>query len=464
MVRTFDWHPIGIPGYSPGMDCIVVGGGSAGAFTAWLLARKGFEVMLVEQRSRGQAGASWHNDVERDILDEMGLGAPPQGVIVQRPSRFTMTTECGSVRHELSPFPAMVVDMSTLVPWLLDRAESAGASLRFETPATIGRWNGQVREVHAGEEVIAARVVVDARGNSAAIGSPESAVRPVLDLCNAYQAVYEISALLQARQFMLSHGITSDEILSTAAVEGGFSVFHLCISEERKEVALLAASQPALGRRSGKRIVEDFAATNSWVGKRLSGSGAPIPLRPTAGSLVEDGLARVGNAAGQVFPTTGSGVVLGFRGAMLASEAIDNALRIARPARKETLWSYNAAYQTGPGAIGAAYQPLRYLVSSLSNKQVRDLLLAGIVNSESIRSAYEHRKYPAGPEVFGRALGSLPKLVPLLPWLVRALAMSALLERHYRLFPLDPRDFPKWAATTERLMYRAATPARQVLL
>ncbi|MFW5879149.1 MAG: NAD(P)/FAD-dependent oxidoreductase, partial [Myxococcota bacterium] len=375
------------------MDCIVVGGGSAGAMAALELARRGLDVLLLEKRARGKSGARWIDDVERGLLDELGLDTPAPGVVAHQPGRFVMTTVSGSPRHVLDPHLVVGLDMPSLCSRLLEMAEEAGATLRFETTGRIGRYTGTSREVHIGEEILRSPVVVDARGLDLAEAIASGRLHRMLDVCDAYQAVFAVSDPTGASAFMEEERIGGEDVFSTAGVEGGYSVLHVTISESRERVGVLGGSQPFPGRRSGKRIVEDFVAAHAWVGERLSGGGGLIPLRPPRPSLVEDGLVRVGDSAGQVFPTTGSGVALHLRAAKAAARVVEDVLEAGWPATAERLWPYDRDYQRGPGAVCAAYQPMRYVIASLSGEETRLLLEAQVVGPNNLRAAYENRLF-----------------------------------------------------------------------
>jgi flavin-dependent dehydrogenase len=444
------------------MDCIVVGAGSAGALAAWLLARRGLSVTLVDRRPRDRAGASWFNDVERGLFDEVGLGPPPAGVVVHEPPRFVMTTPCGSVRQVVDRPPAMGVDMKALCAWLWSEAESAGVTLRFGAAARIGAWRDGRREVVVDDARHTVPVVVDASGLAPKAGrNVHGGLDPTLDLCSAYQAEHVVSDPDAARRWREARDLGPDEILSTAGVEGGYSILHVALSDDDRRASILTGALQQPGRRSGPRILDEFVASEPWVGKRIRGGGGLIPLRQTAASFVDDGLVRLGNAAGQVFPPTGSGVALGLRAAVMASDAVAEVLGHGGPARASRLWAYNVAYQREVGAVCAAYQPMRYLVSSLPPESLRTLLAAGVVSAESIRAAYENAPFPLSAATIARAARHLPTLAPLLPAVTRALSASAGLDAHYRRFPRDPAQLGGWAVREAALMRKSralATP------
>lgn len=434
------------------MDCIVVGGGSAGAMAALALARAGIEVELYEERSRGRAGAGWHDDVERGLLSDLGLD-PPSGVVVHEPPRFIMTTRTGSPRHVLDPHPAMALDMPVFCAWLLDQAEGAGATLHFETRARIGSFAGRGRVVDLPSGRKRAKVVVDARGlgrgagagTGAGVGECGARLHPAIDVCDAHQAVFVVSNKEEAAAFMRKHGLGNDDVVSIAGVEGGYSVLHVSVSLERRKASVLGGAQPFPGRRTGRRIVEDFVSETSWLGERVSGGGSLIPLRQTSPSLVDDGLVRLGDAAGQVFPVTGSGVALHLRAATMAAAVIARTVRLGHPTNAERLWPYNLEYQRGLGAVTAAYGPLRYVLASLTAKEARLFLEAGVVGPDNIRAGYLNELYSTGLSLVFRLLPHLPALLRVRANLANALVRSALLVRHYRHFPKSPAGLERWS-------------------
>ncbi|MFW6369067.1 MAG: NAD(P)/FAD-dependent oxidoreductase, partial [Myxococcota bacterium] len=202
------------------MDCIVVGGGSAGAMAALELSRRGLKVLLLEKRARGESGARWLDDVERGLLDELDLGAAAPSIVAHEPRRFVMTTSSGSPRHVLDPHLVLGLDMPSLCSRLLEMAEQAGATLRFESAGRIGRYTGSSREVHLGDEILRTPVVVDARGLDLAEAAGRGRMHRMLDVCDAYQAVFAVSETRGASAFLEEKGIGAEDVLSTASVEG----------------------------------------------------------------------------------------------------------------------------------------------------------------------------------------------------------------------------------------------------
>ena len=59
-------------------DVAVVGAGPAGAFAAELLAATGLKIALIDQKPAGKTGAQWLNGVPLWMLEQAGLGRPPE--------------------------------------------------------------------------------------------------------------------------------------------------------------------------------------------------------------------------------------------------------------------------------------------------------------------------------------------------------------------------------------------------
>ena len=173
----------------PGYDVVVVGARAAGAATAFLLARHGLRVLLVDRGRYGADTLSTHALMRGGVLqltrwgllDEIIAAGTPRGAandvpVRRRPGAVTLKRSYG-VEALYAP------RRTVLDPILVDAAAAAGAEVRFGVAVTgverdrHGTVTGITGRARDGETVrAAARIVVGADGIRStvaeAVGAP----------------------------------------------------------------------------------------------------------------------------------------------------------------------------------------------------------------------------------------------------------------------------------------------------
>jgi flavin-dependent dehydrogenase len=440
-------------------DCIVVGGGVAGAATAYFLATRGAKTLLLDARERANVGATWINGVDVGIFDDIDLGAPPDSIVFSRPPRFVMQAAKGAGRVVIDHPPQTEIDMKALGAWLIERCEAAGVEVRFRARASILPAERESRSVEVRGKAISADVVVDAAGLTSS--DWRAHIDEPIDVCSAYQGVWTVRDADAARAYLAAQRVQPGDTLSLVGVEGGYSIINVCVDRDATHAAILTGAMHRPGYRSGARMASEFARGVGWLGRRERGGGGLIPLRAPLPSFVDDRLVRVGDAAGQVFPVHGSGIALGMRAGDMAANAVAAAIQLG-DVRATGLWAYNVAWQRRYGALCGVYQPIRYLASSLSPDEVNLLIEAGVMSRTSVRAGMAQDLPKVDVMALTRLVPRLPALAPLAPRLALVGLTSAQLLAHFKRFPgRGPGvEFDNWARKHDSLMARAASIAR----
>ena len=279
-------------------DVIVVGAGPAGNNAALGLARMGYGVTVIDWR--------------QDVGDKLCTGIVGQECIRRFPvepnfvyreaaSAKVATPSGGSVRLEAPSPQACIIDRVAYVASFAHRARAAGACyvLGQRVSAVVPDQRGVT--VVTGEGSYRARALVLASG----FGSPlarQLGFGSVTDYVTGVQAVASADNLDEVQVYLGKD------------VAPGFFAWLVPTRGQRALVGLLA-------RRHAQDYLETFVRRLETEGKiqgLITGSSRwGIPLRPLKRTF-QDRVLVVGDAAGQVKPTTGGGIFY----SLLASEIV----------------------------------------------------------------------------------------------------------------------------------------------
>jgi len=307
-------------------DVIVIGGGPCGSFTALNLARKGVSVTVFEEHR--QIGVPNHcpghvsinglrrlrlHPLPKRVVQNVFRGANFYGPVVNKFSvRFKQPVTC-------------VVDRVFLERHLAEMAEKAGAEYSLESRVeSLVTEDGYVRGVvakHGGEteRKFSAGIVVDAEGISSRI-LRQTSLRELNRsmLVNAVEAEVEgvkdtepdvVEVFLGSHYAPGFYAWLIPERDDTAKVGLGTN-----IGNPRVFLQRLMSKHPAASKKLRTAKISKIAFHPITL-------GGPIPAPYSSGFLA------VGDAASQVKPTTGGGVVLGSMCAKMAAETAYDALQ-----------------------------------------------------------------------------------------------------------------------------------------
>lgn len=289
----------------------VVGGSSSGFFAAYLLARCGVDVQVLE-RSENLEPAERTLIVTHRMRNLLGRFA--EDCVVNEIRQFELFTDGRSASISLSQ-PDLVIERAALIRGLALQARRAGAKLslgkRFKCLSASGQ--GLDLEVErcadGGTEAVQADTVVGSDGAASNVarsaGWPPQATVPLI------QAIVPLP------------GDMSPDTVRVWFVPEDTPYFYWLIPESpaRGALGLIGEAGP-----EARRHLENFLEKRRL--EPIEFQGARIPVY-TGWVPVERrvGVGRVylvGDAAGQVKVTTVGGIVTGFRGAAGVAEAILN--------------------------------------------------------------------------------------------------------------------------------------------
>ncbi len=160
-------------------EVAVIGAGPAGATAAYLLAKSGLSVLLIERGtypgSKNVSGGLIYTEVLGQVYpgfwEEAPIERPITGhdiVLLGGDAAVALSFRKAAVESAAPPHNAYSVLRARFDPWLAGKAEAAGATL--VTGVTVDKLvieNDRVVGVQAGPDRVAANVVVDAEGTRA---------------------------------------------------------------------------------------------------------------------------------------------------------------------------------------------------------------------------------------------------------------------------------------------------------
>jgi flavin-dependent dehydrogenase len=335
------------------VDLIVIGAGLAGSCVAAAVARRGWDVLLLERHGgpRHKVCGEFLSPESQASLQALGLHGAVAALAPAEIGEAVIVSRQGQRLEIPLPGQAWGVSRFALDAALAQSAVQSGATLREGVTATgLSRrddgFQVELRDGAGGRESVRARAAVVACGRHAVPG-----LRPAQDAGASGRRYVGVKAhytglrLAPAVRLYLFDG----GYVGLSPIEGGRANLCLLASEEafaragKRSAAMLdavASLNPALARdlAGGQRLDESVVAV-----------GAVDTERPT---VLWDECARLGDAATMIPPLCGDGQAMAIHAAELCAPLIDQVLDGRR-----SLESWRAAYAA---SWRAAYdRPLR---------------------------------------------------------------------------------------------------------
>ena len=293
------------------VDVIVVGAGPAGNNVAYRLASLGYDVTVVDWRRR--------------IGDKLCSGIVGRECTLQYPLDPSMVYRDVNRAQAVAPsgltidfarrdVQAHVIDRVAYVESFADKARSAGASYKLGQRVTHVKADEYRATVHLSDgpdrSTLHARALVLACGFGSSL-STQLGLGRVGDYATGVQA--EVSAPEGGEmQVYLGRDVAPE-----------FFAWFVPTAEGKALVGLLS-------RRNGQPHLESLIHKLQMEGKVQNVIRGParwgLPLRPLSKTF-GDRLLVVGDAAGQVKPTTGGGIHYALMASEIAADALHNGLR-----------------------------------------------------------------------------------------------------------------------------------------
>jgi digeranylgeranylglycerophospholipid reductase len=353
-------------------DIVVVGGGPVGSFAAWKLAKLGAKVTVFEEHKAIGSPSHCAGHISIRSLRKLGLYPLPSEIVENTFSQANFHSPMGfkfSV-HLAKPVTCSV-NRELFDRHIADKAEAVEARYCLNSRVqSLLMENGVVKGVTVkqeaqAEESFPARVVVDAEGISSRLLRQTG-----LSGLNRERLVYAVEAEVDHVKDVELNAV---EVFLGKACAPGFYAWLMPRLDGTAKVGLATKTgnpKEFLQRLMLKHPVASKQLANAKI-KRMAFH--PITLGGPIAKTYTSGFLAVGDAASQVKPTTGGGVIFGLTCAGIAADVADEALR-----RSDVSSSFLQLYQKRcADALGFDFNVmlrLRRFLDSLSDEKLDEVL------------------------------------------------------------------------------------------
>jgi geranylgeranyl reductase family protein len=354
-------------------DALIVGAGPAGSYAAYRLAKLGHRVVVFERRAKVGDGVCCTGIIGAECLERFPIA---RNAVLREASSAKIFSPAGKLLwvHKDS-VQAYVVDREHFDEALASRARDAGVEYLL---------SARVDDIALADHCVRAKVqygcgTVDFEGRAAVLGCGfGGSLTRRLGLGRIGDFVFGAQAEVAVT------GVEEVEVYLGQSIAPGFFAWLVPTSPGKGLAGLLA-------RRNPGTCLKGFQARLAAEGKIASAdvecSLGTIPLLPLP-STFGDRMVVVGDAAGQVKPTTGGGIYYGLLCADLAADTLHEAmdaddLSARRLANYERRWRKALARELRIGYLA------RRLYEKLSDGQIErifDVIRSNNIHEELLES------------------------------------------------------------------------------
>jgi len=346
-------------------DAIIVGSGPAGSHAAYLLAKMGYQVLLIEGRKTPKQSINCSGIIGLEAFREFDLWEVP---VLNRINKFKFISPSGkSFIYQSDSDLAFAVDRSGFDSYLTRRAISAGASFLDES------W---VRKILIHEDEV--KVCIQSKGRSLELKAKVGVIAvgygsSLLKMVGLKSPPRYVEAV-QAEVY--TSGLDYTEVYLGNKVAPGSFAWLIPLGNERGLVGLTTEK----GSFQHLQFLSHKLQAEKDISRVTNVQHSAIPL-----GLIPKAFTRrilvVGEAAGQVKTTTNGGIYYGMIGAEMAAKVLDKAFQQNR-FDEEILHQYDQLWRAKLGPEIRLGLKLREIYSYLSDSKID--MLFNIVSMDGL--------------------------------------------------------------------------------
>jgi digeranylgeranylglycerophospholipid reductase len=356
-------------------DVIVVGAGPAGSYVAYELASLGHDVAVFEEKCASGLNVCCTGIISTECFQCLDPGRDTILREVNSAKFYSPSGRC--LEFQTNNIQAYVIDRLLLDKALASKAQAQGAQYFFSFPVIDilpGKDSIKVETSCSGaREIFSTRAVVLANGFTPKL--PHK-----LGLGRIKRFLIGAQAEIEAKD------IDEFEVYFGQGIAPGAFAWLVPISANRAYVGLLATSK---AKSYLKRFLNSLFSQGRITSRDVEIGQRAVPMGTLTRSY-GDRLLVIGDAAGQVKPTTGGGIYFGHLGARMAGEVLDRALSsdglaAAQLSRYQKKWTARMGNELSRGYWA------RWAYGRLSDRQIEGIFKAlnsggmdgGLLNSDS---------------------------------------------------------------------------------
>jgi len=436
-------------------DVIIVGAGTAGLYSAYLLSSLGFSTCVIEQKpieklykvtgdAIGKHHVEQHNIDVSDIVENYYRGAlvysPREDISLRVPGEGYALDISGWSRKLLKMATskgAEILDATTFIKPIVE-----GETIRG---VVVKRRDGTISELRSS-------IVVDASGATGVVRTrlPWTNI-PITEPLRPEDASYAYREVVEVRDVPEN----PDHIriyLNQEVAPGGYWWYF------PKRGNVVNVGLGIWGRHVKERGLNPADHYRRYILKRrelegrrvINSGGGIVPTRRPLDTLVWNNIVAVGDAALTVNPIHGGGLGPALLSAKLAVEAVADAWERGDLSARG-LWSYNLKYIEAYGKKQAKLDIFRLALQHMSNDEIQKGLEAGIVTeNEVLILSSEGRELSVFDKV--KKLLRLRKVpLSLARKLILAFTYMRRIEKLYEEYPENPEGLENWSRRVRKL-------------
>lgn len=458
----------------------IAGAGPGGAMLARELAAAGISVAVYESKTENALGHNWSDAVEKSALAAAGFAIPDmdngryKGHLVKTdeaddnlfephriaPLQIRYPDLSGATKSGVD-FKYITTDRKVLGRRLAEYASQAGAKVFYQhrVDNLIGDTEGPLENIRvkglcvknkkSGASIeVSADLVVDATGYL-------SLLRTSLAGASAINRKFSDGDLAYACRTVRrldKNRVTQDDLTDHYRY-GAFKGYFWTHLHHEDTIDIGGGVREEPGRIDPMGVIKEMIAERpSVTDEQLRGGGGIVLVGKSPWSLVANGFAAVGDAAGQVIPTTGCGVGGALTGAMFAAEAIKTAMA-SGACTLQALWPYNHSWFINRGCHFAALSALKEILQDLTHEEITFLMKKDIMSGKMLTPTINGVFEPPDPLTMAKTLTNGISRPMLLMKLNKATMLGKKIFKHYQNYPesWDAGSFSQWMARAERL-------------
>jgi geranylgeranyl reductase family protein len=294
-------------------DVLIVGAGPVGTTYARYMAEKGFKVGIIEKKTRVGvplqcAGLLGKQIKEVNLLPPEIIINPFYGAYLYSPSNHILKVSKNKPE-------AFVVDRVGYDQYLAEKAVEAGAELYLKNNVRdIDVKSGQI-EIKNGLNNFKGKVIVGADGHNSVIASKITAQLQLNNSLHAAQFLVDFPRDLFDTNYV--------HLQAYASTAPGF-IWMIPLTNTQARVGIFGSYNYHTLNEILKTYMDSKLKFNGYkIVKKYQGK---IPVYNSKKEIVKNNILLLGDAASQVKPTTGGGLIMGFKCAQIAAETTEKAL------------------------------------------------------------------------------------------------------------------------------------------